>query len=84
MTRLWLNGVLIRVEVDSSNIPRQLIWQRQLHSIQHIYNRWRVDREWWNQRIWREYLLLDTQSGLLVVIFHDLVRDRWYLQRLYD
>jgi hypothetical protein len=81
---LWLNGVLILVEVDSSNNPLHLIWRKQFHPVQQVHNRWRVDREWWRQRIWREYLLLDTKTGLLLVVFHDLLNDQWYLQRLYD
>jgi hypothetical protein len=84
MTRLWLNGVMIAVEVDSLHNPLRLLWRKQLHHVQHIHNRWRVDREWWRQRIWREYLLLDTKTGLLLVVFHDLLNDKWYLQRLYD
>jgi len=34
--------------------------------------------------VWREYFKLTTQTGLLVVIYLDLLNGKWYLQRLYD
>ncbi len=40
--------------------------------------------DWWRVRIWREYFKLTTGTGLLVVIYRDLLSGAWYLQRLYD
>ena len=64
--------------------PQAFTWQGQIHQVQQVVKRWRVDQEWWQQRIWREYFKLSTQSGLLVVIYRDLLTGQWYLQRLYD
>ena len=52
--------------------------------MQTIAKRWRVDVDWWRVRVWREYFKLATGTGLLVVIYRDLLSGGWYLQRLYD
>jgi hypothetical protein len=84
MTRLWPAGQPIRVQTGDRDCPEQLTWQGQAHPVEGIANRWLVDEDWWKQRIWREYFKLFTTTGLLLVIYHDLVADRWYVQRLYD
>ena len=57
---------------------------REPHPVQAVAKRWRVDQEWWQARIWREYFKLTTKTGLLVIIYRDLLTGDWYLQRLYD
>lgn len=84
MTRIWLPGLPITVQSDPHLTPHQFAWQAQTHQVWRIAKRWRVDQEWWEARIWREYFKLTTRSGLLVVIYCDLLTREWYLQRLYD
>jgi hypothetical protein len=43
-----------------------------------------VDTGWWRLRVWREYFKLETDTGLLVIIYRNLLTDDWYFQRLYD
>jgi hypothetical protein len=43
-----------------------------------------VDVNWWKLRIWREHFKLYTETGLLAVVYRDLLADEWYLQRVYD
>jgi len=64
--------------------PSRFTWQGQDHQVAEIAKAWRVDIEWWRKRIWRAYFKLSTNSGLLVIIYQDLVSNDWYLQRLYD
>jgi hypothetical protein len=52
--------------------------------VQGIAKRWRVDVDWWRGRVWREYFKLTTHTGLLVILYRDVLTGRWYLQRLYD
>ncbi|MCB0209356.1 MAG: hypothetical protein KDJ52_08505 [Anaerolineae bacterium] len=52
--------------------------------MQYVAKRWRVDQDWWRGRIWREYFKLTTKTGLLVIIYRDLLTGEWFLQRLYD
>lgn len=84
MTHLWPDGQPITVETDGLGVPRRFIWLGRTHTVEILANRWRVDEDWWRGRIWREYFKLATDTGLLVVVFRDLVDGGWYLQRLYD
>jgi len=84
MTHLWPHGEPITVQSDAMITPQSFIWQGRSHPVQKVSKRWRVDRGWWRRRIWREYFKLTTQSGLLVIIYRDLLTGQWYLQRLYD
>ena len=84
MTYFWTQGDPIQVEADEHWRPQRFVWQSQVHPVDAVTRRWRVDEDWWRVRIWREYFKLITTTGLLVVIFHDLVTGEWYLQRLYD
>jgi hypothetical protein len=84
MTYFWAMGDPIQVEVDNGWQPVRFAWRNGEHPVHAVTNRWRVDEDWWSQRIWREYFKLITTTGLLVIVFRDLVSGDWYLQRLYD
>ena len=84
MTRFWPEGLAIEVTTDASGQPTHLVWQDKSHHVQGITRQWRIDVGWWKHHIWRDYFKLYTGSDLLVMIFHDLQSDTWYLQRLYD
>ena len=84
MTRLWSDGVLIQVVDNGDGKPQRLIWQGRRHAVAGITRRWRVQSDWWREAVWRDYFKLTTDTGLLLILFHDLRSDEWYLQRLYD
>lgn len=84
MTHLWPQGEPIAVQSDELLTPQAFTWHGQNHPVRQVAKRWRVDLDWWQTRIWREYFKLTTQTGLLVVIYLDIVSGKWYLQRLYD
>ena len=84
MSRLWPSGVGLAVTTGEDGIPQRLTWQGQAHEVAAVTRRWRVNVDWWRARIWRDYFKLTTRSGLLLVVYHDLQDDGWYLQRLYD
>ena len=84
MSRFWPDGIPIIVTCDELAAPMTLTWQNHRHVVEQIVERWRVDEGWWKRRIWREYFQLLTQSGLLVLIYHDVRTSEWRLQRLYD
>ena len=84
MSRLWPTGEAIGVMADDSGVPQRLIWQGRPHAVHNVARRWRVDTDWWRGRVYREYFKLTTRSGLLVLIYHDLIADTWFVQRLYD
>lgn len=84
MTRLWRVRQPITVAVDDSGVPTQFTWNGTTYAIEIVTNRWRSDNDWWRGRIWREHFKVATTTGLLVIIYRDMLRDTWYLQRLYD
>lgn len=84
MTRLWPDGSPIRVTTDDGGRPLRFAWRGQTHDVDTVTREWRVRTDWWRTAAWRAYFKLATTSGLLVIIYHDLGRGEWYLQRLYD
>jgi hypothetical protein len=83
MSRFWRNGSAVMVTFDGE-LPATFVWKGRAHSVQQITRRWQVDVEWWRFRVWREYFRLTTDTGLLVVLYHDLINDTWHIQRVYD
>jgi hypothetical protein len=88
VTHFWSAGQPIIVETrtnsGSGQIPRQFTWQGRSHSVTEITKIRRVDIDWWRVRIWRAYFKISTDTGLLVVLYQDLMSEDWFLQRLYD
>jgi len=84
MTRLWQQGQEIKVITDSEGVPISFQWNGRVHHILLISKHWRVHDGWWRREVWRHYFKLVTDSGLLCVIYHDLLKGSWYLQRIYD
>ena len=46
--------------------------------------RWKVETEWWNRLVAREYWKVLLGSELLCGLYHDLDRDLWFVERIYD
>ena len=84
MSRFWPAGLPVQVRCDALATPTSLTLGRVRHPVRQVLERWRVDEGWWRKRAWREYFKLLTDSGLLVVIYHDIARQEWRLQRIYD
>ena len=87
MSRFWPSGDPLRVLLDETAhpaIPILLYWRGVEHRVCDLADRWQVDTEWWQGRIAREYFKLTTDTGWLLVIYHDQVGGDWYLQRAYD
>jgi hypothetical protein len=84
VTRFWPDGLPINVIPDDLAAPAIIQWRWRRHSVTRIVKRWRVDEGWWQSRIWREYFQLITDSGLLLLVYHDVRTGQWRLQRVYD
>lgn len=84
MTRLWENRQPIEVTVDESGCPVSFKWNGTAYPITRVANTWIVDTGWWLRRIWRKHYKVATRSGMLAIIYHDLVTGKWYLQQIYD
>jgi len=46
--------------------------------------RWKVETEWWNQAVVRDYWKVVLNNNYLCELFHDLARDEWFIERVYD
>jgi hypothetical protein len=46
--------------------------------------RWKVETEWWQKAVIREYWKALLNSNLLCELYHDLDRDEWFVERVYD
>jgi hypothetical protein len=46
--------------------------------------RWKVETEWWNQPVIREYWKALLNNTLLCELYHDLSSDEWFVERIYD
>jgi len=84
MSRWWPDGDPIRVTANPLGTPISFLWRGRHHPVMRVTRRWRIDANWWRKRVWREYFKLVTRTGLLVEVYHDLIGDKWYMQRLYD
>ena len=97
MTRLWPEGEPVMVwgeqAVDLScadqaqgHRPAGFAWQGAAHRVVEVCNRWRVHTRWWEpeEALWREYLKVTTDTGLLCLLYRDLLGGGWFLARVYD
>ena len=85
MTRLWADGEPVEVW-GGQKAPAGFAWQGARHGITGIRNRWRIHTRWWQpgEAIWREYVKVTTTSGLLCLLYRDLLAGGWFLARVYD
>ena len=70
----------VQVEVEG-NSPVRVVLRGQWLVIDEVADRWLIDDEWWREqpisRMYFECLLAD---GRRVILFYDLVSDRWHHQ----
>ncbi len=94
MTRLWPAGEAVRTW-GGEETPAGFAWHGTAHTVQSVANRWRVHTNWWHSQgpdppghplatVWREYLKVTTDTGLLCLLYHDLPAGGWFLARIYD
>ena len=84
MTRLWRKQRPIPVITNPLDEPLAFHWRGRRHQTEQITRQWRTDIDWWRVRVWRRHFKLCTDTGLLVIIYQDLLTGEWFLQRLYD
>ena len=85
MTRLWPEGEAVQAWSAVESLEG-FTWQGVDHHIEEVCNRWRVHTRWWEpgQAVWREYLKVATNTGLLCLLYRDLLSGSWFLARVYD
>ena len=85
MSYFWCHQP-IRVRCQADGVPRALRWRCRTHRVIRIDNHWRVAEGWWKgaERIERDFWKLVTDSGLLLVIYHDRCRGGWFMHQECD
>ena len=99
MTRLWPEGKPVKAwggeeapAGTQTGVPAGFTWEGASHRIRQVCNRWRIHTNWWGhahwwepgEAIWREYLKVTTDTGLLCLLYRDLLKGGWFLARVYD
>ncbi|SVC69991.1 uncharacterized protein METZ01_LOCUS322845, partial [marine metagenome] len=70
----------IRVRTNDEGFPAELERRGKRSCVVAIRERWKIDDEWWRDRISREYFALVLDNGQLIILFRDLVDNEWYGQ----
>lgn len=85
MTRLWPEGEALQIW-GVADVPQGFTWRGAAYCIQEVCNRWRIHTRWWepSQVVWREYVKVTTNTGLLCLLYRDLRSGKWFLARVYD
>jgi hypothetical protein len=85
VTRLWSEGEAIETRGEEEMLAG-FAGQGTSHHVLEVCNRWRVHTRWWEpgEAIWREYVKVTTDTGLLCLLYRDLLDGSWFLARIYD
>jgi hypothetical protein len=68
------------VEADERGAPRAVLFKGVFRRVVGISDTWRIDDEWWREEIARRYFAVELEGGRRLTLYHDLVRDLWYVQ----
>ncbi len=84
MTRLVSPPNAVTVTLKPGGVPVHISgeWTGSVDPIA----RWKVEGGWWNEAatVVREYWKVLLNSELLCELYHDLARDEWFVERVYD
>ena len=84
MSPLWASGLPLAMICEQER-PAHFIWDGRRHAIERISRHWRVHLDWWTaSELWRDYWELATDTGLLCVLYEDLIGHTWHLERVYE
>jgi hypothetical protein len=74
--------VVVTVRTDEHGEPTYVrLPGKTARRVETVRERWRIDDEWWRERISREYLAVVLDDGRMLTLYHDLSDDRWYAQK---
>jgi hypothetical protein len=79
MTRLFDPPAPVAVEIGPEGSPARIRDQPA-----EALSRWLVELDWWRSPVAREYWRLIVDGSVLCEVFHDLLLDAWFLERVYD
>ena len=84
MTKRSATSEKIEIETDAKGDPVGFDRNGRRQKIVAVNERWRLEDRWWGDEEKRCYYRVQTGRGSVFDIYHELVSDRWYLDRIYD
>ena len=84
MTKRSATPEKIEIETDAKGDPVSFEQNGRRQKIVAVNERWRLEDCWWGDEEKRCYYRVQTSRGSVFDIYHELVSDRWYLDRTYD
>ncbi len=82
MTKLVSPPAAIDVTLDHGRAP--IAVSGALNGSIEPIARWKVEGSWWDRRVVREYWKVVLNNDLLCELYHDVVQDEWFVERVYD
>ena len=73
----------IIINANVAGEPVSLTRDGQRLRIAAIHERWHLADDWWRNEVKRHYFKIGTSRGVFD-IYHDIMEDRWYLDKVYD
>jgi len=71
----------VSVELSEDDLPISVTLDGMRREVEEVGERWRIDDEWWRERIARRYVEVMLVGGGHVVVYEDLVNGGWFLQQ---
>lgn len=82
MTRLIVPPPAIDVTLDHGRAPIAIAGA--FNGTVEPIARWKVETSWWDRPVVREYWKVVLNSDLLCELYHDVARNEWFVERIYD
>lgn len=64
--------------------PLSFTWRGEVHIVCDISDRGRIDTEWWQAGVRRDYFVVVTDTGWLLEVYYDAIATCWRISRVYD
>ncbi len=67
--------------ITENMLPIAIVTHQHEVRVIQISETWRIDDEWWRERIHRHYYRLTLENGSIRTIYHDVVANTWHDQQ---
>jgi hypothetical protein len=71
----------VQATTNLQGMPRALVWHDRIREVNLVYETWRERSRWWSLPVGRDYFRLETDDGLVRVIFRDVRTEEWMMER---
>jgi hypothetical protein len=83
MSKRYDEEVDVRVERDAG-MPSAFVWRGRRYEVADVIGKWRIEGRWWADGRDREYWRVEARGGAVWDLYHDRLKDRWHMERLWD